>query len=257
MDVDDDKLNASGDREVTCELSVTSEASGSALFTLGSTSAIASVYGPLQPRFSRHEDFESVSIEVTFTLIGDQHQDQGTVNRVERDAEAYLKEILLASIVTSRHPRTLLVIRVAVLRDDGCATSVALNACALALVDAGISMYYVPIGVNYAFGCKTIEDELKIIQKEEDADIFSPTTCGWLHPSAIQESIAKSQILIVVRPKVEIAPNPFPASDAALVGFKCRGLITDLQLAQAIAGAVRSVRVIADLHRRLCTTVRS
>ena len=51
-------------RSTEALVGVVCEANGSAQYTQGNTSVVTSIYGPSKPRYSRHEDYAKLTLEV-------------------------------------------------------------------------------------------------------------------------------------------------------------------------------------------------
>ena len=141
-------------RPLACCLGEISEANGSCTFSQGHTEVSATVYGPTQPKYSRHEHYDAASLEIDFSVSGTARTVTSSIGgnnalaRLERSAGKFLRQSLLGAVMLKEYPRMIIVIKVCVVRDDGAMLSVALNAAALALMDAGIAMNYLPNSVT-------------------------------------------------------------------------------------------------------------
>eukprot|EP01041_Mallomonas_annulata_P001614 gene1614-3113_t len=131
-------------RPIAAELAFVGEADGSCKFSQGNTCVSAAVYGPSQPRYNRHEVHDRAVLEIEYSTPGGS---RGLESK-ETDACRFLKSSLSNCINLFDFPRQLIVIRVAVIRDDGSSQSTALNACVLALFDAGLPMNCSPTSVS-------------------------------------------------------------------------------------------------------------
>ena len=58
-------------RGLSCELGIIEEAAGSAKLSFGSTICIASIYNPSTPKYMRHEDYETGTLEVDVSYAGE------------------------------------------------------------------------------------------------------------------------------------------------------------------------------------------
>ena len=134
-------------RDTAVEIGLIAEAQGSARVTSGGTVVQSSVYGPAQARYSRHEEFDSLSVEVNYNLLAAGSSSADLVKE-EREGSRLLRSTLLACIDVKFNPRMLVVIEVSVLRADGAALATALNACSLALMDSGIPLLYYPMALS-------------------------------------------------------------------------------------------------------------
>lgn len=113
--------------------SVLGRADGSARWRQEGTSVLVAVYGPQQGN-SRKEDFEKAIIEVVFK------PESGKAGCQEHEYEYYIRECLEGIVLTTLHPRTSILVVCQVERQDGALLACTLNACCMALVDAGIPM---------------------------------------------------------------------------------------------------------------------
>lgn len=133
-------------RELSCELGLISSVDGSARFVQGNTQVVAAVTGPAQPKYSRHELSNKCALEVVVDMMG---QSDATGSK---QFTSFISDIVARSlrwcIDLERYPRMIIVLKVLVECDDGAASSVAVNASIMALLDAGISMKCTPCAVS-------------------------------------------------------------------------------------------------------------
>ena len=186
-------------RAFSGEAGLIAEAQGSARFQYGETVAQAAVYGPSQPRYSRHEEFDRAVLEVNYSLatppassteIGS-NASSTELARIERDGARQIKQVLGSCVDLKSCPRMLILIDVSVLRSDGATLSTALNASVLALLDSGIPMLYVPMSLSLSCCVAAGGTE---------------TAVGLLETSADSESTVKSNITFAFR-QVSSAPQ--------------------------------------------------
>ena len=130
-------------RPIQCrDIGLISEAIGSGKYSIGKTCVTASVYGPAQPRFSRHDLHDRGCLEIDFTWLGSDASEDA-----QEDEDAlYLKNIFAQAVQLKRFPRMLIIIKVLVIRNDGGTRAAAINAVTLSLLDAKLPMYYTPVG---------------------------------------------------------------------------------------------------------------
>lgn len=121
-------------RTLKCERGLLSRADGSAQWTLGGTSCLASVTGPLQNYASSKEDAEKATVEVIF------RPRSGMAGTREKQYEALIRRTLEAVIVAALHPRAVIQVVVQVVSDDGGVLACAINAACTALVDAAVPL---------------------------------------------------------------------------------------------------------------------
>jgi ribonuclease PH len=161
-------------RQLGCVLGPISEAEGSCRFTMGDTMVVASVYGPGEPKYLRHEDYSSLTIDVLFsTSLGggtggggggaggadaqsgvpssshsEALQPSNEQQRLERQGSRIIQHVFEQAIDCRRFPRQLLSIRITVLHNGGAVIAAAVTAASLALVNAGVPMLYLPLSVS-------------------------------------------------------------------------------------------------------------
>lgn len=140
-------------RTLRGDAGVIAEAHGSARLQYGETMTLAAVYGPGQPRYSRHEEYNKASVEVNYNYAAPPSPSGSSSGadtaRIEREGARQIRQILQSCIDVKACPRMLIVVEVTVLRNNGAALATAVNACVLALLDSGIPMLYAPM----AFTC--------------------------------------------------------------------------------------------------------
>lgn len=147
-------------RKVECKLSVTSNANGSALFNIGNTSVLVSVFGPQNPknreaRASRDAAVLSVRCN-TASFSSTTHRDPGRNRRGDRQLSNLIKSTFDAIVMRQLYPRCTIDIVIETLQNDGGNISAAINATTLALIDAGIALqeYCVSCSAGYIDGGK-------------------------------------------------------------------------------------------------------
>ena len=134
-------------RGLSCELGIIEEAAGSAKLSFGSTMCIASIYNPSTPKYMRHEDYETCTLEVDVSFAGEVDNnsialfDQSLTSLTNKEIKikSYLKNIFSNTILLTKFPRLFILIKVLIINDDGAALAVACNACTIALLDSGMT----------------------------------------------------------------------------------------------------------------------
>lgn len=162
-------------RQLSVELGAVVEADGSAQIAMGNTRIVASVMGPTQPRYSRHEVFDRATVDVEVEIPSNVGSNGMDMMQQKRKCEAYLRESLATCIDLKRFPRLLILFKVLVISNDGSMLSVALNACILSLLDAGLPMNSVPNAVTV---CESSRDNTLLLDpslEEESASVSSYT----------------------------------------------------------------------------------
>ena len=130
-------------RPLTVEFDVAPEATSSVIVSCGQTKVAVSVYGPSQPRYLRHEEYDKCTLEVEFRA----NYNASTANRnlIENDGMVMVKTILEPALLLEQFPRMMILIKINILQDDGALNAVVLNACTLALCKSGIPMSFMPV----------------------------------------------------------------------------------------------------------------
>lgn len=127
-------------RPYSVEYGISNEnlAVGSARLQQGLTELIAIVYGPITPRYSRHELFDRASFEVNINFT------ECSIDNIKA-MRNFLASAVKNCIDLDKYPRMLIYIRIEVIIDDGSLLSTAFNACIIALIDSGISLKSTPV----------------------------------------------------------------------------------------------------------------
>jgi len=224
-------------------MGIISEADGSCKFGNGETSVVASVYGPQTPRFMRHEEYDTATLEVEYRLVGGIKSTSSssggiTFDHQEREGAKYLKQALLGAIDRRSFPRMLILIRVSVLLDDGGSLATALNACSLAIVDAGIPMHYVPCAVTIAILPTSLASLLGANAEGKGED------SSWcLDPNKEMEEGATAQCIFTLVPAQS-------TSEATLLTTKITGEIQNELFVEAIKFSLKASEHLARFFRQ-------
>eukprot|EP00471_Norrisiella_sphaerica_P009332 CAMPEP_0184501750 /NCGR_PEP_ID=MMETSP0113_2-20130426/48470_1 /TAXON_ID=91329 /ORGANISM="Norrisiella sphaerica, Strain BC52" /LENGTH=244 /DNA_ID=CAMNT_0026890627 /DNA_START=18 /DNA_END=752 /DNA_ORIENTATION=+ len=138
-----DGRRASEIRRVSSKLGLFSHADGSASIEQGNTKIIASVYGPREAkrRSEALHDRAFVTCEYTTAPFAtNERKQRRKADRRLKEISLELKNIFESIISTHLYPRSQISLFVQVLQSDGGDVAAAINACSLALIDAGIPM---------------------------------------------------------------------------------------------------------------------
>jgi exosome complex component RRP41 len=138
-------------RSFDIEFDVSEEAQGSCKLSQGKTCVVVSVYGPQQPKFSRHEEFDRATLEVDFRCGGSASLEDRS--QIEKKNSKLIHAVFCTALKLNKFPRKLVIIRVCVIRDDGALSSVCMNACSLAIAVSGIPMTYIPVRCVFWQSC--------------------------------------------------------------------------------------------------------
>jgi exosome complex component RRP41 len=117
--------------------------SGSAVFEMGLTVALATVRGPLDCARRSDELTDRAAVDASVLVAPFGSADRRVVSTSDRrivEASNLLRSAMEASILLHLFPRSRIEIIVTILSDDGSRLCAAINAATLALVDAGIPM---------------------------------------------------------------------------------------------------------------------
>ena len=119
-------------RPISCVPHILSRADGSTRYSSGGTSVLAGVYGP-RDICIKNEKFDSSTLQVEFHHLSNQHE-KNELRLYEGLLRTSLEQIIMAAL----YPRSLILVVIQVLCDDGSVLSTSINASILALIDAGI-----------------------------------------------------------------------------------------------------------------------
>ncbi|KAJ3434476.1 exosome complex component rrp46 [Anaeramoeba flamelloides] len=128
-----DNRNPNQMRPLSSILGENENSDGSVIYSQGKTKVLVGVHGPKEVNtFKEQYDKATVSVVVK--------TEQRDDLRKEKTLEKDLKGILEYMIFTERSPRSEIIITAHILNDDGSLFSTLVNACVLALCDAGIEI---------------------------------------------------------------------------------------------------------------------
>lgn len=131
-------------RAISVTQGVLHRADGSARVDIGGTQVLVAVYGPMECVVSR-QLAERADVQVVYRRSVNAALHSTTVSEgIDAVATRDLREIVMECVLTALHPRKAISVTVHVLCDDGSVTAAAINACTLALLDAGVSMKCAP-----------------------------------------------------------------------------------------------------------------
>lgn len=216
-------------RALSTELGVVLEADGSAQITMGSSKVIASVVGPTQPKYGRHELFDRASIDVEVELSSSDANNGMDKLQQKKNCESFLKESLSSCMDLTQFPRLLILFKVLVVSNDGSMFAVALNTCVLALLDAGLPMKFVPNAVSLCSAA------------------YSNSTELLLDPSLEEESEATANYTFTIRPV--LANNLQNCAESGIIVSKCAGNFDMNNLNAALTAAMEASLAIQATMR--------
>ena len=126
-------------RRCEMEIDFQKTADGSARVRLGNTIVEAIVFGPMEGKRKNKERAELV-VSYSQATFATRRRRERMHDRTMVETAELLKQMYEQVIITSLYPETLIDLRVQVMQDDGSVTAAVINACTLALIDAGIPM---------------------------------------------------------------------------------------------------------------------
>eukprot|EP00884_Botryococcus_braunii_P015639 jgi/Botrbrau1/2759/Bobra.0164s0038.1 len=178
-------------RTMMCERGVQRNADGSAEWTQDRTRVVAAVYGPQQTT-SWKEHPERAVVDVIFRQASG-----GTgAGAEEKRYESMLRKTLEGVVLVGQFPRTLILLVLQVVYDDGGVLASALNAACLALLDAGIPMKHLFVTGTVAL---TGKDELIVdpdARESQGAKAMVVATYAAWRPQAGVPTMAVSQDIL-------------------------------------------------------------
>jgi len=170
-------------RPISTELSVVNEADVSCSFSMGNTVVIAALYGPMPPKYSRHEQFDRATVEVEINCVNKGSNNNGTNitagsvesgqnHHFERDLAKHIRTLVESTLILAEYPRNLVVIRLNIIRNDGSVLAAALNACSLLLATSGLKVNSLPVSVSIAMFPTETEptDEILVVDPTFDEE---------------------------------------------------------------------------------------
>lgn len=137
-------------RKIRCSLGTLARADGSAYYEQGHTRVLAGVYGPREPRQRGESDSDRAVIrcEVSSASFASAARKR---NRKGMATALIVQRVFEGVILCDTYARSQIDIYVQVLQNDGALTVAAINAAALALVNAGIAMMDMVVACSAGF----------------------------------------------------------------------------------------------------------
>jgi ribonuclease PH len=127
------------------------------------------------------------------------------VMQQKKKYERFLKDSVESCIDVAQFPRMLLLFNVLVVCNDGALLSTAVNACVLAVLDAGLPMFFVPTAVSIS----------TFVSNNESAVLV-------LDPTSSEEKESTANCIVVMR-------QPAPGEEESGVTFvasECTGMLS-------------------------------
>ncbi|KAJ5933453.1 Exosome non-catalytic core component [Penicillium verhagenii] len=140
-------------RLLQAQISTNPASSGSSYLSMGNTSIMCSVHGPAEGRRGGDSAGSSGAVvEVDVNVAGfagvDRRRRGGGGDKISSRIAVILRSTFQSHLHTYLYPHSTISIHVSVLSADGSVLAAAINACTLALVDAGIPMPGLLCGVT-------------------------------------------------------------------------------------------------------------
>ena len=242
-------------RPLACCLGEISEANGSCTFSQGNTEVSATVYGPTQPKYSRHEHYDAACLEIDFSVSGTTRTATSSIGgnnalaRLERSAGKFLRQSLLGAVMLKEYPRMIIVVKVCVVRDDGAMLSVALNAAALALMDAGIAMNYLPNSVTIFMSGHSPNESNNLVGSSSSSSSSSSSDCV-VDPTSSEEKEAASTYLFTFNPSASGSSDGHLTPSILHTHATGRNMTT-ITTMEAMELARKASKVILDFIRKM------
>ncbi|KAL7714128.1 Exosome complex exonuclease RRP41 [Entamoeba marina] len=126
-------------RKIDATIGFLQTADGSARVKLGNTMVEAVVYGPMEGNRRNHEMAE-LMVSFSQATFASRKRRERMYDRSMSETSELLKHMYEQIILSRSIPETTIDLRVQVMQDDGSVIAAAINACTIALIDAGIPM---------------------------------------------------------------------------------------------------------------------
>jgi exosome complex component RRP41 len=129
-------------RPLNAKLKIVENAEGSAMFKMGDTIAIATVYGPMEVYPAFLEKADRAILEVNYQMLPFSTDDRMRPGFSRRNVEIsmLIRRVFENAIFLEDMPRTKILINIEILGADASTRCAAINAASLALAAAGIPM---------------------------------------------------------------------------------------------------------------------
>ena len=205
-----DRRENSQMRAMECELRPLNQADGSARFSFSRTRTLAGVFGPREGRANQKNSEESTVI-VNFGAKG------GVGSQWDRGDETVMRECLEALVIRSQNPMCVIEVTVQPMCNDGAQMAASINAAIAALIDAGVALRFVAVGV-----CLAVTKQGALL----------------LDPTSDEEAAALAVLTFVIRP-----------SDGYVVTSLCSAPVSQEQYVQALDAAKASAVTVLTFIR--------
>jgi exosome complex component RRP41 len=129
-------------RPITIKAGVIPNANGSALVSLGKTTAIAAVYGPrsLHPRHLQATDTAILQVLYSMVPFSTTERNKPGPSRRSIEISKVIKQALMPAVLIKEFPKTVIDVYINIIQADAGTRTAGINAASVALADAGIPM---------------------------------------------------------------------------------------------------------------------
>jgi exosome complex component RRP41 len=148
-------------RHVHCDLNVFDYADGSCYLEMGNTKLFATVLGPRESAKKSETQLDRARVIVSLQLspFSGSERRKHRNDRKNTEMEIVIRDTMESLIFTQLFPRCQIELLLQVTQVDGSLVSACLNACTLALMDAGIPMhdFLISLSAAYAHGIYVLD----------------------------------------------------------------------------------------------------
>lgn len=129
-------------RPMEAQVGVLKNADGSALFRMGSTIAVAGVYGPRKVHPKHEEEAERAILRTRYNMaaFSTTERSRPGPSRRSQEISKVTREALAPVVFLEEFPKTAIDVYIEILQADASTRIAGINAASLALADAGIPM---------------------------------------------------------------------------------------------------------------------
>lgn len=130
-------------RRIRCEIGVLQSADGSAMFQMGNTQVLASVFGPREVELRSEQLHDRAIVKCEYAMAAfstGERRRRGKRDRRSTELSLVIRNALEQTIQLEEYARSQIDVNVQVLQADGGTRCACINAAMLALADAGIKL---------------------------------------------------------------------------------------------------------------------
>lgn len=155
-------------RKLDIQLHPVDYADGSAIFSIGLTSALAKIKGPTECSRRSDEDKNKAIVEVNLTTTPFTSTDRRGApdTRKLMELSRMIQKTFETCICLENFPKQRIIIDCTIISDDGGRLSAAINATTLALIDASIPM------VDFCCSCTGVDHLVDLNRREETSQVI-------------------------------------------------------------------------------------